>query len=214
MGLFVTFEGPDGGGKSTQAQLLADSLRRAGHRVTLTREPGGTAIGEHIREILQDRALDAIDPVAEAMLFNAARAQLLAERIRPDLQLGNIVICDRFSDSTLAYQGYGSGLSVSKLRSLEEIAVNGLRPELTVLLDLPVVAGIGRKLATARCDRGLAECSRIEAKDTEFHERVRAGFLTLSREDPDKWLVLDATRPIDSLHRIILKVVLALLQRN
>jgi dTMP kinase len=184
--MFITFEGPEGGGKSTQAEVLRASLEAEGRSVVLVREPGGTALGERIRDLLLEDAPDAaaIAARSDALLFSAARAQLVEEVIRPGLASGGIVISDRFADSTLAYQGHGAGLPIDELRVLVRFATNGLRPDLTVLLDLPAQTGLGRK---------DGEATRFESGfDEAFHERVRQGFLTLAGEEPDRFTVVDA----------------------
>jgi len=196
--LFITLEGPEGAGKSLQAGRLVDSLRAAGDPARLTREPGGTHLGERVRSIvLSDGPGEAtIGPVTEALLFNAARAQLVAEVIGPALDAGEIVVCDRFADSTLAYQGYGAGLGLTELRAIADVATMGLAPDLTILLDIPPEIGLARKTAASR--------NRFEATfDLAFHNRVRAGFLQLAREEPDRWTVLDATRDPESVFRDI-----------
>jgi dTMP kinase len=197
MSLFITFEGPDGSGKSTQSRRLHDRLA-AQYTVLLTREPGGTPIGDTIRRIVLDMENSAIDPTAEALLFSAARAQLVAERIRPQLAIGGLVICDRFADSMLAYQGYGSGRDLDQLRALVEIATAGLRPDLTFFLDLPPEAGLERKRRAAHRKRSAGSGSegddwnRLDARNLAYHERVRDGFLTLARQEPERWRILDA----------------------
>jgi dTMP kinase len=188
-GLFITFEGGEGSGKSTQAELLARSLEAAGRRVLRLREPGGTPLGEELRQLLLHRRAD-ISPLGELLLFLAARAELVRAIIRPALAEGSIVICDRFSDSTLAYQGYGRGIGLDQVRRINESATGGLKPDLTVLLDLPVETGRARK---------QRDEDAFQGEDDAFHERVRQGYLALAREEPDRWLVLDATRPAEEL---------------
>ncbi len=189
-GLFITLEGPDGSGKTSQAARLAATLERDGLDVVIAREPGGTELGERLRELLLHRDDLAIEPLSDALLFNAARAQLVSEVIRPALAAGRTVVCARFADSTLAYQGYGAGLDRAMLRRLETIATGGLRPTLTLLLDLPVEAGLARKR------RGRTTLTRFEAGlDLAFHRRVRDGFLQLARAEPERWRVIDAARP-------------------
>ena len=193
-GLFITLEGPEGAGKTLQAERLADALKADGHAVRLTREPGGTRLGEQIRSIVlaATQGGGAIEPVADALLFNAARAQLVAEVIRPALAAGEIVICARFADSTLAYQGYGAGVPLEDLRAVEEAATGGLVPDLTILLDVPPEVGLARKADASR--------NRFEAAfDLEFHRRVRDGFLDLARQQPERWRVIDATRDADAV---------------
>ncbi|MGK2851560.1 MAG: dTMP kinase [Candidatus Limnocylindrales bacterium] len=193
-GWFITIEGPEGGGKTTQAERLATHLTSTGHSVHLTREPGGTWLGERLREVLLARtgSTSATDPLTDAFLFNAARRQLVGEVIRPALQAGTTVICARFADSTLAYQGYGSGLPLERLRALADIATDGLTPDLTIILDLPVEAGLARKAP--------GDVTRFEAEfDLAFHRRVRDGFRTLAAEEPERFVVIDATAPIDEV---------------
>jgi dTMP kinase len=185
-GWFVTFEGPEGAGKTVQARRLHDLAVEAGVPVVLTREPGGTALGEAIRGILLARESAAADPRTDVLLFNAARAQLVAEVIAPAVARGDLVVSARFADSTLAYQGYGAGLPLDELRAVAAFATGGLVPDLTVLLDIPVEEGLRRK-------RASAEENRFEADvDRAFHERVRAGFLALAAAEPTRFVVVDA----------------------
>ena len=197
VGRFIVLEGPDGAGKSAQATLLAERLRRRGDPVTLTREPGGTRLGEQVRAILLDPSDVARGPVADALLFNAARAQLLAEVIRPALARGDIVVCDRYATSTLAYQGYGSGLDRAALQTLQAWVTGGLLPDLVVVLDVPVEVGLARRDA-GRSD----EMTRFEdglRHDRAFHDRVRAGYHEMAAADPQRWIVLDGSGPLDEV---------------
>lgn len=196
-GRFLVLEGPDGAGKSRAAAQLAQHLRDGGHAVTLTREPGGTRLGEQIRALLLDTGSVLRSPAADALLFNAARAQLVAEVIRPALARGELVISDRFAPSTLAYQGYGSGVDLADLRMLETVAVGATRPDLVLLLDVPVSTGLAR-----RAGGDPAEVTRFEdtaRHDVAFHARVRDGFLSLAKADPERWRVLDGSRSPDSV---------------
>lgn len=205
--MFITFEGPDGSGKTSQAARLAAALEGEGLEVVLVREPGGTELGEGLREILLHRDDLRIDPLVDALLFNAARAQLVAEVIRPALEAGRTVICARFADSTLAYQGYGAGLDLDLLSRLGAIATGGLRPDLTILLDLPAEAGLARKR------RGRGALTRFESRaDVAFHRRVRDGFLGLARGEPARWRVIDSNRPRSAVAREVTAAVRALLQ--
>ncbi len=191
-GQFLTIEGPDGSGKTHQSERLAAALRMRGLEVVLTREPGGTRLGDEIRHLLM--AIDGapIDPVADALLFNAARAQHVAEVIRPALQAGAVVISARYADSTLAYQGYGRGVDLDLLRRIIAMATDGLRPDRTFLLDLPVEVGLERKTPDT--------LTRFEAAyDLAFHRRVRAGFLELAAAEPDRFVCVDAARDEDSV---------------
>jgi dTMP kinase len=188
----VTLEGPEGAGKTTQAARLLDAFASAGVAAVLVREPGGTALGEAIRSILLDGEPGAarIAPRADALLFNAARAQLVAEQVEPALVAGTTVLCSRFADSTLAYQGAGMGLPLDDLRALERFATGGLRPDLTLLLDLPVEVGLARK-------RGVEETRFESGFDVAFHRRVRDGFLALAAAEPARFVTLDARESPD-----------------
>jgi dTMP kinase len=199
-GLFLTLEGPDGSGKSTQTRLLGARLKTAGVPHLVTREPGGTPVGEAVREILlHARELSPV-PQADALLFNAARAQQVAEVIRPALARGLVVVCDRFNDSTLAYQGYGSGMPLDDLRVLGRFATGGLVPDLTILIDLPVGVGLRRKTG--------AEITRFEErKDVDFHRRVRAGFLEMAAAEPDRWRTVDGQGAPDDVAAAIASIV-------
>jgi dTMP kinase len=193
-GTFITIDGPDGGGKTTQAERLAAHLIDRGMSVHVTREPGGTWLGERIREILLERtgSTAPTDPIADALLFNAARRQLVREVIRPALDAGTTVICARFADSTLAYQGYGAGVDQGRLRGMADLATDGLHPDLTIILDVPVEAGLARKAP--------GDVTRFEAEyDLAFHERVRAGFLAVAADEPGRVVVVDATGDIDAV---------------
>jgi dTMP kinase len=189
-GRFITIEGPEGAGKTTQAARLETHLRDGGERVIRTREPGGTNLGERLRELLLAGGTPAgpIDPLADALLFSAARRQLVQEVIRPAIDAGTTVICTRFADSTLAYQGYGAGVPIDQLRTLERIATEGLRPDLTILLDLPSEVGLDRKAPDDQ--------TRFElAFDLPFHQRVREGFLALAAAEPERFAIIDAEQP-------------------
>ena len=188
---FLTFEGVEGSGKTTQIQLLLAWLRTRTDKVLHTREPGGTAIGDGIRAILLHPDHTEMVPEAEILLFSAARAQIVQQVIRPHLEQGWIVVCDRFADSTLAYQGYGHGLSLEALRQITAFATGGLTPDLTIYLDLDVDAGLQRKAQTPE------EWNRMEAKEVAFHRRVRDGYHALIAAEPERWLVVDAEQPVD-----------------
>lgn len=206
-GTFITLEGPEGAGKTVLAKRLADELQRRGHVVRVVREPGGTRLGERLRGILLDQHAQAdppLDPRTDALLFNASRAQLVAEVIRPALERGEVVIDARHADSTLAYQGYGSGLPLDELRGVAAIATGGLVPDLTILLDVPPEIGIGRKTGASR--------NRFESSfDIAFHERVRAGFLELAGQEPARFRVIDSSRRIDAVAPDVIAAVLAIL---
>jgi dTMP kinase len=192
LGRFITLEGPDGAGKTLQAQRLVAALEARGLATRLTREPGGTSLGERLRSILLTPGESPISPRADALLFNAARAQLVSTVVRPALERGATVISTRFADSTLAYQGHGAGLPVDELRAVERAATGGLRPDRTILLDLPAETGLARK--------GGDELTRFEtAFDLDFHRRVRDGFLALAAAEPDRFVVIDASRSADEV---------------
>ncbi len=204
VGLFITFEGPEGSGKTTQIQLLAAWLRERGQDVLTTREPGGTHIGDAIRSILLDPAHVEMCCETEFLLFSAARAQHVAELIRPRLAAGGTVLCDRFADSSLAYQGYGRRLDLEKLRQITAFATGGLLPDLTIYLDLPVADGLSRKQVG-----DAAEWNRMEREQQEFHERVRRGYLSLAAAEASRWLVLDAGGPVEAVAANIRRPVAA-----
>ena len=191
--LFIVFEGGDYSGKSTQSRALYRRLQRQGYPALLTREPGGTPSGEVIRRLLKNH--QAHSSLGELFLFLAARAQLVESVIEPALSTGTIVISDRYTGSTMAYQGYGRGIELELIRRLNRLASKGVNPDLTVLLDLPVGSALGR--------RGNATADTFEAAPPEFHKRVREGYLTQAAADPQKWLVLDATRSRQQLSREI-----------
>jgi dTMP kinase len=210
-GLFVTFEGVEGCGKTTQAELLRLSLEQEGHRVVFTREPGGTSVGERIRDVLLDTRLSGMEPMAELFLYLASRAQHVRELIRPALTGGAIVICDRFADASLAYQGAGRQIGELKVQRLNEIATFGLVPDYTVLLDVPAEVGLERTLNRAG---GEARQDRIEKERLDFHARVRTGYLLLAEKEPDRIAVLDGTRNKDELAREILNRVKRVLEEK
>jgi dTMP kinase len=208
-GRFITIEGPDGSGKTTQVERLAERLRSAGHEVFVTREPGGTRLGEQLREILLARhgGVEPTDALTDAFLFEAARRQLVRQVIRPALANGSIVVCGRYSDSTLAYQGYGAGAPLDLLRAIDAAATDGLRAHITILLDLPVEVGLARK--------GPDETTRFEAEqDVAFHRRVRTGFLALASDEPDRFAVVDATPSADKVADEVWSIVAEVLVRT
>jgi dTMP kinase len=204
-GRFITFEGGEGAGKSTQARRLAAHLCACGLPVLLTREPGGSPGAEAIRQALLGG--QGFDPVAEAMLLFAGRREHVVQTIRPALAAGFWVLCDRFADSTLAYQVHGLGMPRRSFDTLAALALEGLRPDLTLILDLPPAAGMARALA-----RGVA-ADRYERLDAAFHARVRAGFLALAVAEPDRCAVIDATLPVDEVAAALAAVLAARLRR-
>ncbi len=198
--LFVTFEGPEGCGKTTQVRLLAEWLSARGYDVLATREPGGTRIGEQIRAILLNPAHTEMVPAAEILLFSAARAQIVHEVIIPHLQRGGIVLCDRFADSTLAYQGYGHGLDLNVLRIITAFATAGLTPDITFYLDIPVEEGLRRK-----AQAGKAEWNRLDQRELAYHQRVQEGYRQLIAAEPARWVLIDARGSIEAVHMQVVR---------
>jgi len=217
MGLFITFEGPEGSGKSTQARLLYERLQAMGYGAVLTREPGGTRIGEMIRRILMDLRNTEMAPTTETLLFSAARAQLVSEIIKPYLATGGIVLCDRYADSTFAYQGFGLGRDLEELQAITTVATGGLMPDLTLFLDVPVEEGLRRRRAAKELSGGSyttpAEWNRLDARDLAYHQRVAGGFAELMRREPERWRSLDGSLPVDVLAEQVFRAVEPLLQR-
>ena len=194
MSLFITFEGGEGCGKSTQSRLLLEQLHQQNIPVVLTREPGGTALGNEIRRVLKREQGIPISPQAELFLFAASRAQLVADLIRPALREGKVVICDRFAHSTLVYQGYGRGLDLTTVEMVNNMATENLKPDLAILLNISPEQGLTRK-------RSLRD--RFELEDLSFHRRVREGYLKMAAAEPDRWLVIDAMLPKGEIAEII-----------
>lgn len=201
--MFITFEGPEGSGKSTQIRLLASFLRERGYVVLQTREPGGTPIGDQIRACLHNVANTAMAPETELLLYAASRAQLVRERIQPALAAGQVVLCDRYADSTLAYQGYGRGLAFDDLADMIRIATAGLKPHLTVLLDIDVEQGLARRV------NGGGELNRLDLEQVAFHKRVRAGYHSLVAQEPGRWRIVQADQPVETVQQELRALVLA-----
>ncbi len=199
--MFIVFEGPEGSGKSTQAKRLAASLQNSDRRVVLTREPGGTQLGERLRAMLLDPQIDAISPLTEALLYTAARAEHVERVIRPALAADETVVCDRFFDSTLAYQGGGRGLDLAQLKSVQCFATGGLEPDLRILLDLPVEVGLARRYADAET------VNRLDGESVAFHQRVRDAYLSAAKTAPGAWLVVDGEQsPVQIAAQILVAV--------
>lgn len=194
MSLFITFEGPEGSGKSTQIELTAGYLHQQGYNVLCTREPGGTAIGDQIRDVLHDVNNTEMSSRAEVLLYSASRAQLVEQVILPHLERGGAVVCDRYADSTTAYQGYGRRLDFDSLRLITDFATHALKPDITIYLDIPVEEGLKRKVAANSSGQG--EFNRMDRLTLDFHRRVRAGYLEMARAEPERWLVIDANAPV------------------
>lgn len=199
--MFITFEGVDASGKSTQAKLLVERLRQENWKVILLREPGGTTVSEKIRSILLDRSHLNLTQLAELLLFSAARAQLVREVIEPALAEGTIVVCDRFYDSTTAYQGYGRGIHLEQIRFINNLAAGGRAPDLTIIVQLPVDEIDRRKNKTG------APADRMEASGREFYERVLSGYRAIAEEERKRCVLLDGTRSVEELHLAIWKIM-------
>lgn len=201
MSLFITFEGPDGSGKSTQIHLVAEYLRQLNYDVLCTREPGGTRIGDKIRQIVLDADYTEMATQAEVLLYSASRAQLVEQIIIPHLAQGGVVLCDRYADSFYAYQGYGRQIDFDLLRHITNFATQALKPNLTIYLDLDVERGLKRRKTANKRDE--AEWNRLDRLDLDFHRRVRAGYLQMAQAEPSRWLIVDATASVEALNQII-----------
>ncbi len=225
MSLFITFEGPEGSGKSTQARLLYERLHALRYPVILVREPGGTRIGDMLRRIVLDLQHTEMAPTTETLLFAASRAQLVSEVIRPYLEQGGVVLCDRYADSTFAYQGYGLGRDLDELRAITNTATGGLRPDLTIYLDLSAEEGLdrkrrkrneirsaGRQIDNGRIQQppmgpGLVEWNRLDARELAYHQRVEQGYRALIDQDPERWHSFDARQLIDVQAELIAQAI-------
>jgi dTMP kinase len=205
MSLFITFEGGEGSGKSVQTRALYRKLSRLDIPAILIHEPGSTPLGERLARLLKWGRSTTMSPLTEIMLFNASRAQLLDEVVRPALKAGKIVICDRYADSTLAYQGYGRKIDIETIKNVNDVATGALRPDLTVLLDIPVSEGFARKAGQ--------EPDRFEKEAQAFHQRVRKGYLNLAAGEPQRWLVIDAMLSKEKIKQIIWEKVSSLLTK-
>ena len=199
--MFITLEGPEGSGKTSQIPHLVEYLREKGYIIFPTREPGGTSISEQVRELLHDLKNAEMHPRTETLLYQAARAQIVEQVIRPRLAAGETVLSDRYFDSPLAYQGYGHNQNLEEVRALVNYATGGLVPDLTILLDIDVEAGLLRKTQNG------TEWNRLDAYTLEFHQRVRAGYLDMARREPKRWVVVDAGRDWDSVQEELRKVI-------
>ncbi len=206
-GIFISIEGIEGTGKSTQSTLLANYLRDKGVGVTQTAEPGGTRISLSIRELLLSPESTDMEPLTELLLYNAARVQHIKEIVMPALLRGDVVITDRFSDSTMAYQGYGRGIGLDIIDSLDAVATGRLRPNLTILLDIDVETGLMR-------NRNIQKRDRLELEDISFHEKVRKGFLSMAAGEPDRIRLVDCSDGVEEVHRKIVAIVDAFLEKK
>jgi dTMP kinase len=207
--MFITLEGIEGSGKTTQIARLVDFLEGKGLECIATRQPGGTLIGENIRSILLDPASKALEPTAELLLYMADRAQHIHELIRPCLMDGKTVVCDRYYDATVVYQGFARGLDIKLIRKLHHLLFKGLKPDITLLLDLPPRLGLKRAWEQLNTGQRSGQESRFEAEKVAFHEKVRAGYLELARHEPDRIRVIDAAPPPDQVFADISKIVSA-----
>lgn len=198
--MFISFEGTDGSGKSTQFQRVADYLRQQGRTVCCSREPGGTRIGDKVRAILHDVAHTEMTAQAEILLYSASRAQLVREVILPALTRDEIVLCDRYAESSYAYQGYGRQLDFALLKNLTEFATQGLKPDLIIYLDLDIETGLQRKSAAQSKGEAL---NRMDKLEQAFYQRVRDGYLTMAQADPSRWLVVEASRSVEQVYQTI-----------
>jgi dTMP kinase len=205
--MFITLEGPEGSGKTSHIPHLVEYLREQGFKVFPTREPGGTSIGEQIREVIHDLKNAEIHPHTETLLYQAARAQIVEEVIRPRLKAGEIVLSDRYADSTIAYQGFGHQQDIKQIRTLIEYATGGLTPELTILLDLNVEIGLGRK-------QQADEWNRLDAYTVDFHQRVRIGYLEMVKQEPGRWIVINAENEWRQVQDEIRKAILDKLKKQ
>ena len=206
--MFITLEGPEGSGKTSHIPYLVEYLREKGHIVFPTREPGGTTISEQIRDILHDLKNAEMHPRTETLLYQAARAQIVEQVIKPRLKAGEIVISDRYYDSTIAYQGYGHQQDLEQVRALVKYATGGLTPDLTILLDLDIEVGLKRKI------QNEAEWNRMDAYTVEFHQRVRRGYLELVKQEPKRWVVVNSKRKWDEVQAELKKVIIAGLTKS
>ena len=206
-GLFITLEGPDGAGKGTQGRLMGEHLRRTGREVLYTREPGGTAVGERIRQVLLDEAHQEMAAETEMLLFAASRAQFVREVVRPALARGVTVLSERYVDASLAYQGYGRELDLATVRLVNAVATGGLAPDLTLLLDIDPDVGLARARAAAGKSGATGRGDRLEQEARAFYQRVRAGFLQLARESPQRFVVIDAAGDVTAVQAAIVRAV-------
>jgi dTMP kinase len=200
--MFITLEGPEGSGKTSHIPALAEAIRQAGFQVLVTREPGGTQIGDEIRSTLLNLKNVEMHPTTEILLFQASRAQLVNQVIRPALAEGKVVLCDRYADSTLAYQGYGHQTNLEELTQIVTYATGGLKPDLTVLMDVDIETGLSRRSSDEE------NWNRLDAKAVEFHRRVREGYHKMAADEPERWVTVDAAQPLEKVLAALIEVVL------
>jgi dTMP kinase len=200
--MFITLEGPEGSGKTSHIPALAEAIRQAGHEIVVTREPGGTQIGDEIRSTLLSLKNTEMHPTTEILLFQASRAQLVNQVIRPALAESKVVLCDRYADSTLAYQGYGHQTDLEQLTRIVSFATGGLKPDLTVLMDVDIETGLGRRSSDDE------QWNRLDAKEVAFHRRVREGYHKMAAAEPERWEIIDAAQPLEQVLVDLIEVVL------
>lgn len=200
--MFITFEGSEGSGKTTQIPKVVQFLSEAGYLVYATREPGGTSIGDQIRQVLLANQNTEMHPRTEILLFQASRAQLVEQEIQPRIKNDEIVLCDRYADSTIAYQGYGHRVNLTQLRNIVNFATGGLKPDLTLLLDLDVSVGLARR-------RNDGDINRLDAFELAFHQRVRAGYHELAASEPNRWMIIDAAQPPHQVQKDLCDAILS-----
>ncbi|SKC83753.1 dTMP kinase [Maledivibacter halophilus] len=200
-GVFITFEGPDGSGKTTQIKLLEEYFKKKGYDILITREPGGTDISEQIRKIILDRKNTQMDRITEALLYSASRAQHVAQVIKPALLEGKVIICDRFVDSSIVYQGIGRGLGIDFIKKINDMATDGTEPDITFLMKISPEKGLSRKFSSD-------ECNRLDMERLEFHNKVYEGYLKLEKLYPKRIIGIDAAKSIEKVHEIIIKKVI------
>ncbi|MBW8011668.1 MAG: dTMP kinase [Chloroflexi bacterium] len=205
--MFITFEGLEGSGKTSQIPILDSYLREAEYSVFCTREPGGTPIGDQIREVLLTRENTAMHQHTEILLFQASRSQLVEEVIRPRLKKGEIVLCDRYADSTIAYQGYGLEVDLAQVRTIVDFATGGLKPDLTLFLEVDVEAGLQRR-------NQHGDVNRLDVKNLDYYRRVRAGYYEMMKAEPERWEIIDANKPSNEVQTALREIVLARLKEN
>jgi dTMP kinase len=206
--MFITLEGPDGSGKTTQVPLLAEAIRGAGYALVVTREPGGTEIGDQVRQVIMDLQNKRMEPATEILLFQASRAQLVRELIVPSLEAGKVVLCDRYADSTLAYQGYGHQTDLEQLRQIVDFATGGLKPDLTLYLDIEAEEGLRRRSTDNE------KWDRMDDYDLAFHQRVREGYHQMITAEPARWVVIDGGRSVEEVQEDLREVVLERLRKK
>lgn len=202
MSLFITLEGPEGSGKTSAIKIVKETLEKEGHQIVMTREPGGTPISEQIRNVILDKNNTAMDYRTEALLYAASRRQHLVEKVWPSVKEGKLVICDRYLDSSLAYQGYARGLGIDDILNVNMYATEGTFPDLTLLFDLPPEVGLAR--ISANADR---EVNRLDLEKISFHEKVRNGYLDLAKRFPERYVIIDATQPLEKVASDALKAI-------